>query len=330
MNISNQIFGKDLDELSYHDIETHFSEPRKETDLIEYKSFSSTGKEDEKFNNIYKGVCAFLNSDGGLLIWGAPKENSNKEFTGNLTPISPIPDKERIVSKISTNIIPFASSFRVKIIKNNDGSGCIIIIEVQASQYSPHQVNNTYYMRLDSISRPAPHHYVEALFKKIKYPELRGYVKFKRAYANGDINNLEFDVLLFNCSPIQNELHTKFYLKITPGTLPTGLHEGTFVLNEVLTYGTPYVKTFVASFNEGDLISKKYVFEADLIVAGQYSPPIVSQYKLNLEDARNTTHLNVFLVKESLNKLLVDVHKDDGFSLSKLINTNLGREVEKT
>ena len=85
----------------------------------------------------------------------------------------------------------------------------------------------------------------------------------------------------------------------------------------------------MASFNEKGLIDKRYIFEIDLIVAGQYSPPIVSQYKLNLEDARNIPLLNGFLIKESLNKLMVNVYKEDNFSLIDLINTNLGRVVEK-
>ena len=85
----------------------------------------------------------------------------------------------------------------------------------------------------------------------------------------------------------------------------------------------------MASFNEKDLIDKRYIFEIDLIVAGQYSPPIVSQYKLNFEDARNTSLLNGFLIKESLNKLMINVYKEDNFSLNELINTNLGRVIEK-
>ena len=83
----------------------------------------------------------------------------------------------------------------------------------------------------------------------------------------------------------------------------------------------------MASFNEKDLIDKRYIFEIDLIIAGQYSPPIVSQYKLNLEDSRNNALPNVFLIKESLNKLIVNDYKTDNLSLRDLINTNLGRVV---
>ena len=85
----------------------------------------------------------------------------------------------------------------------------------------------------------------------------------------------------------------------------------------------------MASFNEKDLIDKRYIFEIDLIVAGQYFPSIVSQYKLNLEYARNTPLLNGFLIKGSLNKLMVNAYMEDNFSLKDLINTNLGRVVEK-
>ena len=83
----------------------------------------------------------------------------------------------------------------------------------------------------------------------------------------------------------------------------------------------------MASFNEKNLIDMRYIFEIDLIIAGQYSPLIVSQNKLNFEDARNTSLLNGFLIKESLNKLIVNDYKTDNLSSRDLINTNLGRVV---
>lgn len=84
-------FGKKLEDLTFHDIENFFSVERVETDQLEFKSINLKGGLDEKFPGIQKTVGAFLNSSGGLLIWGAPdgkltSGKKEKAFVGSLTP----------------------------------------------------------------------------------------------------------------------------------------------------------------------------------------------------------------------------------------------------
>lgn len=68
MSISKAIFGKDLFDLELRDLQSFFELGQEETEIIEFK----TG--DVSLEKIYSEVSAFLNTQGGLLIIGAPKE----------------------------------------------------------------------------------------------------------------------------------------------------------------------------------------------------------------------------------------------------------------
>ena len=91
-----------------------------------------------------------------------------------------------------------------------DGDRAIVIFEIQKSNYAPHQTSNTYYMRLDGQSKPAPHHYVEALFKQIRYPEIGGYIKFESLEKRGSRFFLKIKVIIINHSSLQNEEDISF------------------------------------------------------------------------------------------------------------------------
>lgn len=73
MTLSQQFFGKPVDDLTYSDLTTHFAQPQEESDRIEYKSFRESGDFKKKEATILKTICAFLNSGGGILVWGAPR-----------------------------------------------------------------------------------------------------------------------------------------------------------------------------------------------------------------------------------------------------------------
>ena len=200
-------FGKMLTQLKYDDLQDYFSTERIETDQLEFKSFS--GNVTENYSGIIKTICGFLNSKGGLLIWGAPKGEkvkiqgrNEKIFKGEPTPITPLVVKDQCISKCSDSISPLPIGLRLNIL--SEGNSCICIFEVDESEYSPHQTDNIYYMRMDGQTKPAPHHYVEALFKKIKNPLLEGYLQFDMPFLSSRILKIHFNVLLFNWSPMQN------------------------------------------------------------------------------------------------------------------------------
>lgn len=80
---------KRIEDIAYDDLVSYFAIEREESDKIEYKSFVIDDGESlkQKEKGIIKSITGFLNSDGGLLIWGAPvgqKVEGKKEkvFTG--------------------------------------------------------------------------------------------------------------------------------------------------------------------------------------------------------------------------------------------------------
>ncbi|MBL0145403.1 MAG: putative DNA binding domain-containing protein [Chitinophagaceae bacterium] len=73
MDYCTSHFGKRLNDLTIQDIESYFQQERIETDQLEFKSISQHGNLNDKILGIQRSICAFLNSSGGLLIWGAPE-----------------------------------------------------------------------------------------------------------------------------------------------------------------------------------------------------------------------------------------------------------------
>lgn len=67
-NYIEKIFNKSRDEISLTDIEDYFASPQEETSIVEFKSGGV------EIIDLYKEVTAFLNTEGGLIIVGTPKE----------------------------------------------------------------------------------------------------------------------------------------------------------------------------------------------------------------------------------------------------------------
>ncbi|MEL6812966.1 MAG: ATP-binding protein, partial [Bacteroidota bacterium] len=138
-NYSQQYFGKDLNDLNYEDINNFFIEEKEESDKIEFKAFHpSFGNFNKNLDGVIRGICAFLNSDGGILIWGAPlgkKLEEREVFQGTLSPVTEFKEKDSLISKISDSITPLPVNINVKIIEQE--GQYLYIFETQMSSYSP-------------------------------------------------------------------------------------------------------------------------------------------------------------------------------------------------
>ena len=81
MSITKSFFDKELGELQHADLVKFFESPKKEGNNIEFKSYKNfasqlntkSSRDKEKLQKILCSVCAFLNTDGGLIIWEAPE-----------------------------------------------------------------------------------------------------------------------------------------------------------------------------------------------------------------------------------------------------------------
>ncbi|MDO8999520.1 MAG: ATP-binding protein [Bacteroidota bacterium] len=165
---SDIIFGKDLHQLTYDDIADYFIDEQEENSVLEFKSG------DVGLESIYKEACAFLNTQGGLIIIGAPIEKTKGDKTickGPLTN-SNFKSKDWLSQKVISNIQP--SPGGINIIEREKNGIKIFVCEIGQSVNPPHQCSSDgkYYIRLEAEAKFAPHGIVLALFNKRKVAEL--------------------------------------------------------------------------------------------------------------------------------------------------------------
>lgn len=198
MSHTETIFKKDISELKIEDLTSYFETEQEETSIIEFKS----GR--VEINDIFKEITAFLNTEGGILIIGAPIEQKRKIgkntqvfCVGDLT-YSSFRNKDWLYQKIASNISP--SPTDLKIFEHLEKNGTIFLIDIPQSRTPPHQASSDgrYYIRLEREAKPAPHGIIQALFQKRRSPKLNSRITINQ--FSDDIDKL--DIAIFNNSPI--------------------------------------------------------------------------------------------------------------------------------
>lgn len=201
MNLNNyaeKIFKLDLYEITIDILQKYFSSPQEETSIVEFKSGNV------EIIDIYKEIAAFLNTEGGILIIGAPVEQKKKigknilvYCEGELTS-SKFKDKTWLSQKINSNIVPTPTGIKIQQIETDDG--LIFILDIPQSIDPPHQVisDGRYYIRIETEAKPAPHGFVQAMFQKRKFPQLDAKISFENIAPN----LTKFHISLSNLSKI--------------------------------------------------------------------------------------------------------------------------------
>lgn len=175
MSLSISIFGKEVYDLDISDIIRFFSIEQEENSILEFKSGDVT------LEQIHKEISAFLNTEGGILIIGAPQEQKsgiNKVCKGDLKPNTKILSQDTLLRSIASNIAP--SPINIKARSFQYEGGMVFVLEIAQSNTPPHQVSSEgkYYIRLERDAKAAPHGIVEALFNRRQRPQLTGDIKF--------------------------------------------------------------------------------------------------------------------------------------------------------
>lgn len=167
-----QFFDKDPTDIGLADIESFFQNPQEEGSTLEFKSGHV------EIITVFKEIVAFLNTEGGLLIIGAPQEQKKTQgkrtycyCQGELT-YSSFASKDWLRQKIYSNITPSPTDIFIKEISTAKGN--IFILDIPQSFNPPHQSNadGRYYIRIDNEAKPAPHGLVQALFEGRRKPQL--------------------------------------------------------------------------------------------------------------------------------------------------------------
>ncbi len=307
MTYSKLYFGKELSDLTFADIENYFVDEKEESDKIEFKSYhnhnSSEKDHKDKENGVLKTICGLLNSEGGLIIWGAPigqKINGKQEkvFQGKLSPCDKAIGKDSFINKVADSITPTPNGVKFQPIEK-DGQ-FVYIIEVEQSFYSPHQFKNIYYMRMDGQTKPAPHHYIEALFRKVTFPRLISSLSIKSFDISHGVYKLQIEIEIKNLSKLQNEFNLYYRLTITEGILfiKNSQNRKYIIKNnkinserkevvstntkETVYYNEPVVILEEISFEPYFFMNNGNECKIELFFGGKNSPLLKSEYVLKL------------------------------------------------
>ena len=324
---SSVLFGFPLEKLTYECIETFFGGNHSETTYSEYKSYH---KNDEKnvMIGVKKAICGFLNSEGGILVLGAPKEvsekgNKNKKYERFLCPFYEKPNKDSLSRSVNDSISPSPSGINIKVLQKEDEENYIIVFEVQKSVFPPHQFSSTYWMRYEGETKAAPHFLIEALFKRISFPNIEGCVKiiefkYRESYVPflSPHYLLTVDVYIDNWSIYEHEEDLTYRLLITPGKLINQNNEiglaNVPTKIPLLHFGMPHKSTFSFILDAKELYDEHaYKGTLVLILTGKKSPAKSCIYDLNL-DTTNNNSLDEILVIKHLNKFLYEQQDELG------------------
>jgi hypothetical protein len=301
MSYSKLFFGKELSKLNYDDIENYFLDEKGESNKIEFKSYFNPEEKGhkEKENGVIRTICGLLNSEGGLIIWGAPigkilPGKEGKIFKGALSPVEKLIAKDSFINRVSDLITPSPRDVNVQSVEKE--GKFVYIVETEKSSYSPHQFRNVYYMRIDGQTRPAPHYFIEALFRKVTYPKLEGYIRIDKIIIEGNGYNIKLSYLIFNKSKLQNEHEIYARLFIYPCKfLNSGFntirkhynnHDHDLVLNDVkstLFYNEPAMEQETIYISEEDLQESNLEATVIFTFGGKQSPLMLSKYKLSFK-----------------------------------------------
>jgi hypothetical protein len=319
------LFGKTIDQLTERDLISFFEVPRYENDKLEFKSYrifsknqekgSKTSKNNEAFRAVVQTICAFLNTDGGILIWGAPEgkisDGSEKAFYGNLTPLELNLEKDQTINKIVGHINPTPNRIRFQAIQLKSQQ-FVYVFEVSPSDFAPHQVYGTYFMRLDGQSGYAPHQYVDALIKKIKVPRLEMRFHFGEIHRVKDLAFICFSIWIYNSSQLINEKCVHLDLSTYGQVLQeneefTGFKGDSKLVTEianVLHYGAPIRKyfTLLTPYTSTHTIRRVPIIAK---IYGESSPMIISSY--TLEVRFNKSQLSYAIYQMTENEYASDV-----------------------
>ena len=134
----------------------------------------------KKGEDISKNVSAFMNSDGGVLIYGVPEE---KDETGTPIPKSDTQQvigfeknevsKEQIEDLITGNISPKPGADLFQISEMNHHQHSVFVVQVQVGVGEVWQAKDKrYYKRFNFKAEPMEHYEIEVIRNRSKGPNL--------------------------------------------------------------------------------------------------------------------------------------------------------------
>jgi hypothetical protein len=148
-------------------------------------------------------------------------------------------------------------------------------------------------MRLGATTRPAPHHYVEALIKKISYPRLEGFLNFGKICDYNNYTGLPIALTIHNLSKLINEKNIEYRIiasgcDIMPiNEIPQNINLkfSTDIIKkakDILHYNMPFYGEYFLITNRMMPRSNPILCDINIIFWGELSPIVSSSYKLKM------------------------------------------------
>ncbi|MBP6532136.1 MAG: ATP-binding protein [Bacteroidia bacterium] len=164
------LFNVDWEDLTFERVAQFFSITRQESQYLEsksYKSFSS------QIDEIVWSMVGMLNSEGGVVVYGGPKQvrNKSEDLETQLNPVTEVLDERNLLQKFISKIEPYPSGIELRFL--GKPGAVILLILIQRTESKPFMVKDRGYpYRIDTKTSIAPHHYIEALMRKQTFPTI--------------------------------------------------------------------------------------------------------------------------------------------------------------
>ncbi len=287
MDFCTTYFNTSIYELDQDDLKRFFQSPRKENTHLEFKQYNPNTKKSDLISIFNDAICSFLNSEGGILIYGAPirqKDTNGKEFyQGELTPFpgNVLPDKDDLIRQIAGNIHYMPSGIKYEPVKF--GEGWIGVFEVQESLSKPHQTANKYQIRLDAQKALAPHYLIVAMMRQTVPPRLTGKIIFQDYVRRRDNHTFNLKIVLGCTSDVQNAHSVE--AKVFYATFSERQMQFVSRIPFVTKGLTEIVSHRLEISNHHFVGSNSTEFEFAVVFCGTNTTPRISYYKMKLRDA---------------------------------------------
>lgn len=299
MNYLQHYFGFPLNELNAQHVAHYFTTERIPNNQQLFLPYNNALSLEENTEELTRSIAGLVNTQGGFIIWGSPKSKSiigseQKSYQDSLEVVLHNFEEADLINRIGNALTPHYYSLLIQ--KYIYEEGHIYLIEVpQQSSQAPHQYKNQYFTVTNGYSHPAPHHYIESLFKQNTFPQLEGYLKFKNLRENGMHYCIDLEVYIFNFSRTYNETEVSFslncekgsFLKLKFGSDPRiyrmgGQHVIRSGVLDILYYGVPFSKELMLMVSPKDIINENFELDIILQFGGKRSPLKVSTYRISL------------------------------------------------
>jgi hypothetical protein len=176
--------------ISAEDVQSFIDKSLEEGLSLEYKSIASL-KNPEKLR---KSICAFANSDGGLLVIGAARGREGKGASYRVEWNTDPRWNMEWLQDVTVNLIrPTVQGVQIVSVVNSADEN-LFLVDIPASINPPHMADGVYYFRNGAESLPMEHFQVADAFGKRRRPILRPTVSLSSYDSGNNIVDLTYSV----------------------------------------------------------------------------------------------------------------------------------------